>query len=41
MTPVQIMWIENLVNAERSLGDIQESFPEATLNEIVEVVYGV
>jgi len=41
ITPVQIMWIANLVNAKRTLDDIQKSFPEATLNEIVEVVYGV
>jgi hypothetical protein len=39
VTPVQIMWIENLVNAEGSLQDIHEAFPEVTTKEVADIVY--
>ena len=39
VTPVQIMWIENLVNAEGSLQDIQEAFPEVTTTEVADIVH--
>jgi hypothetical protein len=39
LSPTQVTWIENLVNADGNLQDIYDVYPEANTDEIAHVVY--
>jgi hypothetical protein len=39
VTPVQVMWIEKLINEQGDLDDVQGSYPDATQDEIATIVY--